>query len=132
MAKRRLKPSYLTQKQFDFLEKWIQTDNITKSAIEAGYSEKTAHVQGSRFLNSPKAQAYLTERLAQIDAEKIADSDEILQYLTAVMRGEVKDQFDLDPSIADRTKAASELLRISVKAQPTDVNVQIIDDIPRE
>lgn len=132
MAERKIKPDYLSQKQFDFLEYWIQSNNCTESAIKAGYSEKTANVQGSRFLNTPKAKQYITERMAELDAEKIATSDEVLQYLTSVMRGEVKDQFDLDPSLSDRNKAADMLAKILLKANEKSViPVQIINDIPR-
>lgn len=132
MAERKIKPDYLSQKQFDFLEYWIQTNNCTESAIKAGYSEKTANVQGSRFLNTDKAKQYITERMAELDAEKIATSDEVLQYLTSVMRGEVKDQFDLDPSLSDRNKAADMLAKILLKANEKSViPVQIINDIPR-
>lgn len=131
MMKRKIKPDYLSQKQFDFLEYWIQTNNITQSAIKAGYSEKTAPVQGSRFLRSEKAQMYIEERMQELDAEKVADSNEVLQYLTAVMRGEVKDQFDLDPSLSDRNKAADLLSRVLVRTQQNVVPVQIVNDIPK-
>lgn len=131
MMKRKIKPDYLSQKQFDFLEYWIQTNNITQSAIKAGYSEKTAPVQGSRFLRSEKAQMYIEERMQELDAEKVADSNEVLQYLTAVMRGEVKDQFDLDPSLSDRNKAADLLSRVLVRTQQNVIPVQIVNDIPK-
>jgi len=40
-----------TQRQVFFL-KWLETRNVKKSATEAGYSSKTAIVQGSRLLRS--------------------------------------------------------------------------------
>ena len=43
--------------------------------------------------------------------KRIADADEVLQYLSDVMRGMVKDQFGLDASLQDRTKAAQELMK---------------------
>lgn len=45
------------------------------------------------------------------DEKRIADADEVLQYLSDVMRGKVKDQFGLDASLQDRTKAAQELMK---------------------
>lgn len=45
------------------------------------------------------------------DDRRIADADEVLQYLSDVMRGKVKDQFGLDASLQDRTKAAQELMK---------------------
>ena len=41
----------------------------------------------------------------------VADSNEILKFYTAVMRGEVKDQFGLDSSLTDRLKAADSLAK---------------------
>ena len=76
-------------------------------------------------------------RLAELEEKRVASAEEVLQYLTRVMRGEERDQFDLDPSFQDRTKAA-ELLgkryrlfvdkqEITGKLEP----VTIINDIPR-
>ena len=69
----------------------------------------------------------------RIESDKIADIEEVMQYLTSVMRGEKKDQFDLDPALSERTKAASELAkRLDVKARNLNIEcaVNIIDDIP--
>ena len=49
------------------------------------------------------------------------------------MRGEKKDQFDMDASLSERTRAASELARrLDVKAKNLNIEcaVNIIDDIP--
>lgn len=50
-------------------------------------------------------------RLEALRKETIADADEILQYFTRVMRGEVKDQFGLDAPLSERTSAAKELAK---------------------
>lgn len=131
IRRKRIKPDYLTQRQFDFYENYLATNNITQSAIDAGFSAKTASQQGSRMLSSVKGKRYIGERLAELDAEKVATADEVLEYLTSVMRGEVQDQFDLEPSLADRTKAATELARRLVDTKPSVIPVKIINDIPR-
>ena len=63
-----------------------------------------------------------------LDEKRIAKGEEVLQYLTKVMRGEEKDQFGLDASLQDRTKAA-ELLgkryRLFVEKVEQDVNANI-------
>ena len=54
-----------------------------------------------------------------------------MEYLTRVMRGEEKDQFDLEISIAERTKAAQELAkRIVDNNTSADIHVKIVDNIP--
>ena len=111
----------------------MKTNNITHSAIDAGYSPKTAHVQGCNLLKNTKVSAYINAINERIESDKIADIEEVMQYLTSVMRGEKKDQFDLDPALSERTKAASELAkRLDVKARNLNIEcaVNIIDDIP--
>ena len=124
---------HLNKRQIDFVQEYMKTNNINQSAIKAGYSPKTASVQGSRLLTNVKVSAYINAINERLESDKIADIEEVMQYLTSVMRGEKKDQFDLDPSLSERTKAASELARrLDVKARNLNIEcaVNIIDDIP--
>lgn len=124
---------HLTQRQLWFVQEYMKTNNITQSAIKAGYSPKTASVQGSRLLKTVKVANYIEAINERLESEKIADIQEVMEYLTSVMRGEKKDQFDMDASLSDRTRAASELARrLDVKAKNVNVDlaVTIIDDIP--
>ena len=124
---------HLSQKQIRFVQEYMKTNNITQSAIKAGYSKKTANVQGSRLLTTVKIATYVDAINERMESEKIADIQEVMEYLTSVMRGEKKDQFDLDASLSERTKAASELARrLDVRARTVNVQgaVNIIDDIP--
>lgn len=124
---------YLNQRQIRFVQNYMKTNNITHSAIDAGYSSKTAHVQGCNLLKNVKIQEYINAINERIESEKIADIEEVMQYLTSVMRGEKKDQFDLEASLSDRTRAAGELAkRLDVRAKNINVEcaVNIIDDIP--
>lgn len=41
----------------------------------------------------------------------IADPEEVLGFLSATFRGEVKDQFGLDPALSDRIKAAEDMAK---------------------
>ena len=96
----------LTPKQKAFCDYYIETGNATEAAIKAGYSKKTAKVIGNENLSKPYLKAYIEERLKELCDKRIAKGEEVLQYLTKVMRGEEKDQFGLDASLQDRTKAA--------------------------
>ena len=126
---------YLNQRQIRFVQNYMKTNNITHSAIDAGYSPKTAHVQGCNLLKNTKVSAYINAINERLESDKIADIEEVMQYLTSVMRGEKKDQFDLDPALSERTKAAGELAkRLDVRARNLNVEcaVTIIDDIPED
>lgn len=125
----------LTKRQIDFVQEYMKTNNVRQSAIKAGYSAKTASVQGSRLLTNVKVSAYIQAITERLESDKIADIQEVMEYLTAVMRGEKKDQFDLDPALSERTKAAGELAkRLDVRARNLNVEcaVTIIDDIPAD
>lgn len=122
----------LTEKQKRFIDYYIETANATESAKRAGYSEKTAKNIGAE--NLTKLNFFIQKKLEEKESNRIASQDEVLEYLTKVMRGELKDQFGLDASLQDRTKCA-ELLgkRYGTFKEKVDVNgsipVVIEDDI---
>lgn len=101
----------LTPKQKKFCEWFIKTGNATEAAKKAGYSEKTAARIGSENLQKPVISDYIAQRTDSQDAQLVADADEVLRFYSAVMRGEVKDQFGLDASLTDRLKAGENLMK---------------------
>lgn len=119
----------LTPKKQAFCEYYIQTQNATEAAKKAGYSEKTAYSQGSRLLKGADVAEYIKARMDEQSAALIATSDEVLRFLTSTMRGEVKDQFDLDPSLADRLKAAEDLMKIHQAAEARKEAAGMTDDV---
>jgi phage terminase small subunit len=44
--------------------------------------------------------------MAEVDHQKIASANEVLETLTRIIRGKEKEQFDLDVAIQDKLKAA--------------------------
>lgn len=143
----------LTVKQKAFADYYLQLGNATQAAIKAGYSKRTAAVIGNENLIKPYIKTYIDERLQLADSKRIADADEVLQYLSKVMRGEETEEVvivenigdymskakkvEKDIGAKDRIKAA-ELLgkRYSIFTDRVDVSgtlpVQIIDDIPKD
>ena len=122
----------LTEKQKRFIDYYIETANATESARRAGYSKKTAKNIGAE--NLAKLNIFIQERLKEKEEQRIASQDEVLQYLTKVMRGEEKDQFGLDASLQDRTKCAELLGKrygtfIEKKELSGGYNVEIVDDV---
>ena len=101
----------LNERQKAFADYYIQTGNATEAAIKAGYSEKTAYSIGNENLKKPEISAYIGERMAEQDEKRVADANEVIEFYTAVMRGEVKDQFGLDASLSDRLKAGDALMK---------------------
>ena len=78
----------MTLKQQRFADEYIITGNATQSAIKAGYSSKYANTNANKLLQNTTIKNYIDERLEKLESEKIATQEEVLQYLTSVMRGE--------------------------------------------
>lgn len=108
----------LTPKEARFIDLYIQYSN-GKKAYEEAYGNpdnpdeivKAAAQKAQRVLNKPHIISEINHRLEMAKSASIAEADEIMQYFTAVMRGEIKDQFGLEASLGERTKAAQELAR---------------------
>ena len=108
----------MTNRQKKFCDEYLVSGNATQAAIKAGYSVKTAKSIGQRLLTFVDLKAYIAEQLEQIHNEKTADAQEVLEYLTSIMRGEHKEetlrmvgegvqQIDkIDVSAKERLKAA--------------------------
>lgn len=77
----------MTAKQQRFCDEYLLDMNATQAAIRAGYSEKSARVIAAENLTKPNIKAYVEKRLAEKESELIAGQDEVLKYLTSVMRG---------------------------------------------
>lgn len=127
----------LTIKQQKFADIYIQTGNATQSYIDAGYkatTRKVAESNAKKLLRNYSVSLYVQKKMEQLQKKTIASQDEVLEYLTKVMRGEEKDSFGLDASLQDRTKCA-ELLgkRYGTFKEKVDVagNIPVViqDDI---
>ena len=112
----------LTDKQKRFCDEYLCDMNATQAAIRAGYSKRTAYRTGADNLKKPQIRAYIDKRMAEKDAELIATQNEVLQYLTSVMRGKsvavevVVDGdgaklIEKEPSEMERIKAADQLAK---------------------
>ena len=78
----------MTAKQMRFCDEYLMDLNATQAAIRAGYSKKTANRIATENLSKPVIKEYIAARMAEKEDELIADQDEVLKYLTRVLRGE--------------------------------------------
>ena len=138
----------LTLKQKQFADEYIRTGNAYQSAVNAGYSEKYAKARSHKMLENVGINQYIDDNLEIIQKESIAEADEIMRYLTRVLRAEEKEEIlvyvgdgmqeiqTIRPSAKDRIKAA-ELLgkryRMWTDKQEVEITTPIfIDDVPEE
>ena len=82
----------LTLKQQRFADEYIISGNATDAAVKAGYSKKTAYSIGLENLKKPEIKKLIDEKLKELSDKKIADQQEVLAYLTAVLRGETQSE----------------------------------------
>lgn len=105
--------SKLSEKQKAFCDYYLELGNATE-AYKRAYkctNDITARTNANKNLRKPTISKYVNERLKEIESKRIAKPEEVLQYLTKVMRGEEKDQFGLEATLQDRTKAAELLAK---------------------
>lgn len=91
----------MTAKQKRFCDEYLIDLNATQAAIRSGYSEKTANRIATENLSKPVIKAYIAERMAEKESQLIADQDEVLKYLTSVMRGESQSEIVVVEGVGD-------------------------------
>lgn len=136
----------LTDKQMIFANEYLVDLNATR-AYKKTYSnvkkDSVAKSAASRLLTNVNLKNYIDEQLKKIEDESIADAAEVMKYLTAVMRNELKEEVVVvegegegcssarivkkDMSAKDRIKAAELLgkryrLFVDKVEQKVDVN----------
>ena len=101
----------LTPNESNFIDKSIETGNGLQSVKEAGYKCKSPRQYANKLVSKDYIADEINYRLEQAKSASIATAEEIMQYFTDVMRGAIKDQFGLEASLGERTKAAQELAK---------------------
>lgn len=85
----------MKKKQKIFADEYLIDLNATR-AYKVAYpnvkNDVTAAAAASRLLRNVKVQEYIAQRMAEKESKRIADQDEVLKYLTSVLRGESRAQ----------------------------------------
>lgn len=118
----------MTARQERFCQEFAKTGNATLSALNAGYSEKTANEQGSRLLANVSVQERIRELQGEIKNQNIMDAREMQEHLTSIIRQESQEEVIVvegcgdgvseavtktkTPSQSDRIKAIQLLARM--------------------
>ena len=104
----------LTIKEKTFIDKYIETGNARQSVLEAGYSEKYPDQTANGILSKLYIKEEIEFRIGQREKDSIATGQQVMEFFTKVMNGEVKDQFGLEAPLGERLKAANELAKRTV------------------
>lgn len=101
----------LTAKQKRFCDEYLIDLNATQAAIRSGYSKKTAYSIGVENLKKPEIKKHIEERMAEKESKLIASQDEVLKYLTSVLRGESRSTEIVVEGIGDGCSEARTILK---------------------
>ena len=111
----------MTERQKRFVDEYIATGNSAEACRRAGYTTKNTNVIGPKNLAKPEVKAAITARLKELESERIANTTEVLERLTSILRGEEVEYtvtpsgktIKTPPKIGDRLRAAEHLLKVS-------------------
>ena len=139
----------MTDKQQIFADEYLKDLNGTRAykvAYPSVKKDETSRANASRLLTNANVKKYIDEQLEKMHNDRTADAQEVLEYLTAVMRGEHQEQTligegmgeqsikNIDVGAKDRLKAA-ELLgkRYALFTDKTEMTVTevpvFVDDL---
>ena len=119
----------LSMKEEMFINEYINNGGDKyKAYAVCGGNAKDKKSAIARMMK-PYIQEEISCRLGLVASKGVADANEIMQYFTQVMRGEVNDQFGLDAPLSERTAAARELAKRQIdaleKAQASNKNIDM-------
>lgn len=114
----------MNERQKKFADEYLITGVAHSAAIKAGYSEKYARKRSHELLANVGIKAYIEERMKELEKQKIAKQDEVMQVFTSILRQELMEEvIELNamtgqfvktkkpPSIAEVIKAGSEIMK---------------------
>lgn len=99
----------MTPKQRKFADEYLIDLNATR-AYRSAYTHiknnDVAQAAGSRLLSNVMVKKYVDEQLEKMNSEKIANVQEVMEYLTAVMRGTSKAEIVVVEGMGEGCSAA--------------------------
>lgn len=128
----------MTPKQQKFCDEYIKTGNATQSAINAGYSKKTAKQIGQENLTKLDLKTYIDSQMKTISDNAIATAEETLGILTKIVRGEHTEQvttaegeiIEKHPDTNQVIKASAEILKRYPLVKDININGNILTNNP--
>ena len=135
----------LKERQKRFADYYIQSGNITESAVKAGYSQNYANAQGYKLLENVGIKTYIDEQLKLLADKRIMQAEEVMQLLTSIARNEEEEEVvvfgESGPSLVTKRMSAKDRLkaleligkRYTLWTDKTQlegsIGVRVVDDI---
>ena len=127
----------LNPRQKLFCQYYVETSNGYQAAVRAGYAEGSARIKAAQLLTKSNIKNEIARITKPTEEHHIATGQEVMEFFTKMMNGEIKDAFGLDASNSDRLKAANELAKRTFDvdaraAGQADAKVEISIDWSRD
>ena len=124
----------LTARQKAFIDAYMVSGNGTQASKDAGYNYKTDACHASnanRLLRNEKVASEIAKRQEEARKDSIATAQDVMEFFTKAMNGEIKDQFGLEATLGDRIRAGQELAKRTIDlenrlAGKSDARVEIV------
>ena len=104
----------ITLKQQQFIDKYMETGNARQAYLTCSPDAKHPDQNAISMLSKLNVKKEIEDRIAERQKESIANGQQVMEFFTKVMNGEVKDQFGLEAPLSERLKAANELARRTI------------------
>ena len=117
------KPKFLTDEHRCFIKHYIATTNASEAfrrmCDELNRPLPKRYASTAReWLNRPEIMNEIQICMAEVNRRArngaVMTGEEVMEFLTKVVRGEVKDQFGLDAPLSERIKAAQEIAKRTI------------------
>lgn len=94
----------MTEKQKIFADEYLIDLNATR-AYRAAYpnckKNSSADAAARKLLGNTRIQQYINERLEELQSKRVANVQEVMEHLTAVLRGEISEETVVVEGIGD-------------------------------
>ena len=108
----------MTERQKRFADEYILNGgNAAAAARSAGYAARSAKVTAAKLLSKPEIRAAIDDRLNAAQSERTLEQRDLLEFLSAVVRGEVSDEMLMTKLIG---RGQSQIERHAVRASVKD------------
>lgn len=94
----------LNNNQIAFCDFYIELGNATeayKRAYKSCKSDNVARTNSSRLLTNANIKQYIDEKMQEISSNRIAKAEEVLEYLTRVIRNEEDEEVVVTVNVGD-------------------------------
>lgn len=111
----------LSVKHQAFADYYIELGNAEQAAIKAGYSKAYSRGNAHKLVAKVSIKSYIAERMEELKSERVADQQEVMEFLTSVLRGEARGTAlvgegmgaqnveQVLPSVAEKVRAAEQI-----------------------